>query len=209
MLVHILLFVGSSHFPRHATAIVFARFATCSGGCPARRNCFCAELNNCLLLFTASVSGTKHRQYKSRTSDIHARLYLQTVAGKLADIYDIPCLNSKAGITFGDVLAARRLGNAPPKPNVAAPRSLSNLFADTEWQLLADLNDYANGRVHTVLGLRGGKPFMVCPQEFYPHAEEFKKIACLANITMEVDDLVVEEEFRTSSGSETGTPPRG
>lgn len=158
------------------------------------------SLLHALLAAASEVSATKHRQYKSRTSDIHARLYLHTLASNLADVYDIPLNNPKAGITFGDILAAKRSETASRKPGAAIHCELPQLFTETHWQLLVDLNDFANGRVHSTLGMRNGKPFMVCPQEFYVHKEEIQEIVCLVNITMEVGELIVEDESRVYSG---------
>lgn len=84
------------------------------------------------LKFTAKVRGTKNRQYKSSTANIHIRLYLQTLANNLSKVYKIKLVHVKAGITFGDVLAAKRNGDALLKQGVAVQCKLEDFFTEQQ-----------------------------------------------------------------------------
>lgn len=152
-------------------------------------------------------SAARYRQFKSGTGKLDTRRFLQTLAERLSEMYQItPCNpRSRAGVTFGDVLAARRYGTEPRSSSIQCP--LRDIFSEDHWQLLLSLNDYANDNVHSTLGKSGQVLSMVLPHEFFHHAEDLKDIASLAGATIDREDLNISDEAWVSSRSEGGTPP--
>lgn len=146
-------------------------------------------------------------QFKSGTSKLDTSRFLQTLAKRLFEMYHItPCNpRSRAGVTFGDVLAARIYGTAPRSPETQCP--LSDIFSEDNWQLLLALHDYTNDHVHSTLGRPGQVLSMVLPHEFIHHADDLKDIASLAGATINREDLNISDEAWVSSGSEGGAAP--
>ena len=91
---------------------------------------------------------------------------------------------------------------------------LPSLFSQSEWDILKALNAETTKRIHDAKlpQTSNQKPFVIIPHSKFTteYVGSLKRIAAIANVVFEQDDLVVKDEsdLSGSSSSESGSPDK-
>jgi hypothetical protein len=171
-------------------------------------------------------SSKKQLTYKGMSTEASCRKYLDAIANEIFVIYDFDKAYKKP--TMGDLLAAKdgQFGQ-PSVPTKLAwwdyrknggqqltTTPLPSLFSQSEWDILKALNADTTKRIHDakIFKTRTQKPFVIIPHSKFTteYVGSLKRIAAIADVVFEQDDLVVKDELDLSgsSSSESGSPDK-
>ena len=137
------------------------------------------------------------------STEASCRKYLDAIANK---IYVSYTFTKKYGNpTMGDLLAAKdgREGDTweyrTYKRQKLATKPLPDVFSMAEWEILSTLNADTTQRIHDAqLPLTSSqKPYVIIPHSKFTITEyvgSLKRIAAIADVVFEEDDLVVKDE---------------
>ena len=171
-------------------------------------------------------SSKKQLTYKGMSTEASCRKYLDAIANEIFVIYDFDKAYKKP--TMGDLLAAKdgQLGQ-PSVPTKLAwwdyrknggqqltTTPLPSLFSQSEWDILKALNADTTKRIHDAKLPQTStqKPFVIIPHSKFTteYVGSLKRIAAIADVVFEQDDLVVKDEsdLSGSSSSESGSPDK-
>jgi hypothetical protein len=160
------------------------------------------------------------------STEASCRKYLDAIANEIFVIYDFDKAYKKP--TMGDLLAAKdgQLGQ-PSVPTKLAwwdyrknggqqltTTPLPSLFSQSEWDILKALNADTTKRIHDAKLPQTStqKPFVIIPHSKFTteYVGSLKRIAAIADVVFEQDDLVVKDEsdLSGSSSSESGSPDK-
>ena len=152
-----------------------------------------------------TISSSRH--YKQAKAVRSSRSYLTSIAVELDQIYPITAqkFKGKRRITFGDIVNEAYEVNPEPKPELRNryTKKLNDFYTETEWNILEELNDNVNPKLHEALtyGLDGKTKEVILPIEVSHFGQDFKRIAKKTNIVSEANDLIVKNEGSVSGGS--------
>ena len=171
-------------------------------------------------------SSKKQHTYRGMSTEASCRKYLDAIANEIFVIYNFDKAYKKP--TMGDLLAAKdgQLGQ-PSVPTKLAwwdyrknggqqltTTPLPSLFSQSEWDILEALNADTTKRIHDAILPRTStrKPFVIIPHSKFTteYVGSLKRIAAIADIVFEQDDLVVKDEsdLSGSSSSKSGSPDK-
>jgi hypothetical protein len=162
-----------------------------------------------ILIFfaTASPSLSRRTLYKETTAKKNARDFVSVIAHRLYGLYEcgqeklvglkihsFVVEKAKHGVTFGDVLFARKTGSATPRQEGLS--ELHDFFSKDDWNYLKDLNIYANPHQHINKLPRR----LVLPHDFFD-PDRVQAIALAAGAISDRNDLELTDEEHVSSPS--------
>ncbi|KAH6571513.1 hypothetical protein BASA61_002661 [Batrachochytrium salamandrivorans] len=170
-------------------------------------------------------SSKKQLTYKGISTEASCRKYLDAIAIEIFVIYDFDKVYKKP--TMGDLLAAKdgQLGQPSVPTKVAwwdyrknggqqlTTTPLPSLFSQSEWGILKSLNADTTKRIHDAKLPQTStqKPFVIIPHSKFTteYVRSLKRIAAIADVVFEPDDLVVKDEsdLSGSSSSEASSSP--
>jgi hypothetical protein len=172
-------------------------------------------------------SSKKQLAYKGMSTEASCRKYLDAISKEIFFIYDFD--KAYKNPTMGDLLAAKdgQLGQPSVQTKVAwwdyrknggqqlTTTPLPSLFSQSEWDILKSLNADTTKRIHDAKLPQTStqKPFVIIPHsKFNPeYVKSLKRIAAIADIVFEQDDLVVKDESdlsESSSSEASGSPAK-
>ena len=155
-------------------------------------------------------SSKKQLTYKGIGVEASCRKYLDAIANELFLSYDFDTVYKKP--TMGDLLAAKdgQLGQPSVSTKLAwwdyrknggrqlTTTPLPSLFSQSEWEILKALNADTTKRIHDAKLPQTStrKPFVIIPHSKFTteNVESLKRIAVIADVVFEQDDLVVKDE---------------
>ncbi|KAJ2991735.1 hypothetical protein HDV02_003508 [Globomyces sp. JEL0801] len=162
-------------------------------------------------------SSKKQLTYKGMSTEASCRKYLDAIANEIFVIYDFDKAYKKP--TMGDLLAAKdgQFGQ-PTVPTKLAwwdyrkngrqqltTTPLPSLFSQSEWDILKALNADTTKRIHDAKLPQTStqKPFVIIPHSKFTteYVRSLKRIAVIAAVVFEQDDLVVKDESDLSGSS--------
>ena len=153
-----------------------------------------------------AISITRHQDYKHSKAVHSSRSYLTTIAVELDKIYPITGRKSKGKryVTIGDIFEEAYDSNPEPKVQFRNryPR-LNDLYTTYEWNVLEDLNNTVNPKLHSVLPVLfdGVSKEVIVPIESSHLGPDIQRIAEKSNVVTEASHLIVKNEGSVSGGS--------
>jgi hypothetical protein len=171
-------------------------------------------------------SSKKQLTYKGMSTEASCTKYLDAIANEIFVIYDFDKAYKKP--TMGDLLAAKdgQLGQPSVQTKLAwwdyrknggqqlTTTPLPSLFSQSEWDILKAMNADTTKRIHDAKLPKTStqKPFVIIPHSKFTtdNVENLKRIAAIADIVYEQDDLVVKDESDLSGSSsyQSGSPDK-
>ena len=153
-----------------------------------------------------AISITRHQDYKHSKAVHSSRSYLTTIAVELDKIYPITGRKSKGKryVTIGDIFEEAYDSNPEPKVQFRNryPR-LNDLYTTDEWNVLEDLNNTVDPKLHSVLPVLfyGVSKEVIVPIELSHLGPDIQRIAEKSNVVTEASHLIVKNEGSVSGGS--------
>jgi hypothetical protein len=153
-----------------------------------------------------AISSTRHQDYKHSKAVHSSRSYLTSIAVELDKIYPIPGRKSKGKryVTIGDVFEEAYEANPEPKPQFKNRyRRLNDFYTTDEWNILEELNDAVNPKLHSVLEVLddGHSKEVILPIEVSHLGPGYQRIAKKSNVVSDASHLIVKNEGSISGGS--------
>ena len=145
-------------------------------------------------------SSKKQLFHKGIGVEASCQKYLDAIANELFLSYDFDTVYRKP--TMGDLLAAKEGETWDYRKNRRGQQltttPLPSLFSQSEWDILKDLNADTTKRIYDAKlpQTSSRKPFVIIPHSKFTteNVESLKRIAVIADVVFEQDDLVVKDE---------------
>ncbi|KAK6092411.1 hypothetical protein MT418_007353 [Batrachochytrium dendrobatidis] len=146
-----------------------------------------------------AISITRHQDYKHSKAVHSSRSYLTTIAVELDKIYPIPGCKSKGKrcVTIDDVFEKAYEANPEPKPQFKNRyKRLNDFYTTDEWNILEELNNAVNPKLHSVLPVLFDGHFkeVILPIEVSHLGPGYQRIAEKSNVVSDASYLIVKNE---------------